>query len=241
MATTPTTPARPETAEYITSLRRLTQVLTEAWSLIASEPANRSREISRLYAALREFQTRFQVTLVVIVGDSLMSYGSLYFRIAYPSSPSQVLLKAFLQNLSQVSIQSLLGDDNIVPKCNICLNSFTDQMAQAPLTNNNGENQPCSTELSAGTADSTETPVRLPCGHVFGTECIYQWITNCRDQNPPRCPLCRTVLECVVNPLAVGSEYYVEVITVLCPEILNSGREMGGLLNLLMTVIDARE
>lgn len=240
MATTPTTSTRPETAEYITSLGHLTQVLTEAWSLIVSEPANRSQEISRLYAALCEFQTRFNVTLEVMVGDSLMSPGSLYFRMACPSSPSQVLLRTFLQTLSHVSIKSLVRDDNEVPKCSICLNSFTEQMAQDPIMNNNGENQPCSAETPAETADSTENPVRLPCGHVFGTECIYQWITDCGGQNPPRCPICRTELECFINPLTVGGEFYVEAITVLCPEILNLGSEMGGLLNLLMAVIDAR-
>lgn len=241
MATTSTIPTRPETAEYVTSLRHLTQVLTEAWSLIMSEPANSSREISRLVAAMREFQTRFQVTLEVIVGDSLLSSGSLYLRIAYPSSPSHLLLKSFLQTLSQVSIKSLMDDDNIAPKCGICLNTFTEQMAQAPSTNNNGENQPCSMGLPAETADSTETPVRLPCGHVFGSECIYQWITGFGGQNQPRCPSCRTVLGCVNNPLTVGGEYYVEVITVLCPEILDSGRDVGGLLNQLMAIINARE
>ena len=132
-----------------------------------------------------------------------------------------------------------LGDDNIVPKCSICLKPFTENMAQAPLTkltNDNGENQPRSAELPAETADSIDIPVRLPCGHVFGRECIYSWITSCRGENPPTCPLCRVVLEYVCNSLTIGGEFYVEVIRVQCPEILNSDRDMNALLDLIMVI-----
>lgn len=81
-----TTPIRPETAEYITALRHVTQVLTEVCSLITSDSANNSREISQLDIELSEFQTRFQVTLDVIIGDSLMSPSSLHLHLPCPSS-----------------------------------------------------------------------------------------------------------------------------------------------------------
>lgn len=223
-----------ETAEYITSLRHLTQVLADAWSLIVSEPATRSREISRLHAALREFQTSFPVTFQIIVRDSLTSSRYLFMRIAHSSSPSLVLLNRFLQTIPQVSIESLLCDDNTVPECRICLNPFTEKMAQAPLINNNGENQPCSAEPPAETVDSTENPVRLPCGHVFCKKCIYEWITiSCQGGNQPKCPLCNAVLEGSINPLTVGGELHVQVITVLCPEIFDLGEEINGLVNQL--------
>lgn len=231
-----TIPTRPQTAEYITAVRNITQVLTESWRLITSEPANSSRELIRLRAELRDFQTRFQVTLMVIVGDSLFSLDSVFLRLACPISSPRFYVKKFIQDLPRVSITSLLGDDNIVPKCSICLKPFTENMAQAPLTNDNGENQPRSAELPAETADSIDIPVRLPCGHVFGRECIYSWITSCRGENPPTCPLCRVVLECVCNSLTIGGEFYVEVIRVQCPEILNSDRDMNALLDLIMAI-----
>lgn len=117
---------------------------------------------------------------------------------------------------------------------------FKEQLAQAPSVNNNRENQPCSTELPTKTAGSTETPVKLPCGHIFGTECIYQWMTQCGGQDQLTCPLCRTAFECT-NPLETSTECYVEVIPVLCPEILDPGREMAGLLRELAVAIDERK
>lgn len=235
MATTPTTPTMHETAEYVTSLRHLTQVLSIAWSLIVSERATRSREISRLLAAVREFQTCFPVTFQISVRDSLMSSRYLFMRIAHPSSPSLVLLNRFLQTISQVSIESLLCDDNTVPECRICLNPFTEKMAQAALINNNGENQPCSADPPAETVDSTENPVRLPCGHVFCKKCTYQWIiTSCQGGNQPKCPLCNAVLEGIINPLTVGGELYVQEITLLCSKTFNLGsEEINGLVDQL--------
>ena len=228
-----TIPTRPETAEYVTAVRDITQVLTEAWRVIASEPANSIQELNRSIAELKKLQECFQVTLEVFVG-SLSSSKLLYMRFACPSSPGRVNLKDFMRDLPQFPTTSLLDNDNIVPHCSICLAPFTEKMAQAPLTNNKGKNQPCSTELPAETADSTHIPVRLPCGHGFGRECIHSWLTNFKDTDPPTCPLCRTVLEFEWDPrnlLTIGEEFYVEVIKVLCPEITNSGIDLRALLD----------
>ena len=234
MPTTPT-PTRPETAEYVAAVHQLTQDFTEAWSSIISEPTDGSQEIRRLVS---EFQTRFQVTLEVIVGDSVTPLpGSIHLHFACPSSQSRVSLEKFLK-LPPVSITSLLGDGNTAPECRICLKPFSEQRAQAPSTNNNGENQPRSTELPAEIATASGIPIRLPCGHIFGTECIYSWITRYGGKNPPVCPLCRARLDCVENP---PTKPYVEVIKVLCPEMLDSERVMDGLRELLMTFIDPRE
>ena len=228
-----TIPTRPETAEYVTAVRDITQVLTEAWRVIASEPANSIQELNRSIAELSKFQDRFQVTLEVYVGDFLPSSSkSLYMRFACPTSPVLVTLEKFMRDLPQFPTTSLLDNDNIVPHCSICLAPFTEKMAQAPLTNNKGKNQPCSTELPAETADSTHIPVRLPCGHGFGRECIHSWLTNFKDTDPPTCPLCRTVLEFEWDPqnlVTIGEEFYVEVIKVLCPEITNSGLDIRAL------------
>lgn len=229
-----TTPTRPETAEYITALRHITQVLAEVCSLIISGSANNSREMSRLDAELSEFQTRFQVALDIIVGEYLLSPGSLHMHLPCPTSQSRVSLEKFMQ-LPQVSVSSLLGDDNIMPKCSMCLKPFAEQMAQVPLTNENGENQPSSTELPAEIANSIGIPVRLPCGHVFDTDCIYSWIS--RGKSSPTCPLCRTTIHCVENPL---TEHYVETFKLLCPEMLDSERVLSGLQELLMTFVATR-
>lgn len=224
-----TIPTRPETAEYVTAVSDITQVLTEAWRVIASEPANSMQEFYQSFAKLNKFQDRFQVTLEVFVGDFLPSSKSLYMRFACPSSPARVTLEDFMKGLPLVPTTSLLDNDKIVPQCSICLAPFTDKMAQAPLANNDGENQPRSTELPAETADSTDIPVRLPCRHIpvtlpcrhiFGRECIHSWLRSFKDKDPPTCPLCRTVLEFNWNPLTTGGEFYVERIKVLCPEIM---------------------
>lgn len=89
-------------------------------------------------------------------------------------------------------------------------------------------------ELPGEIANSGDIPVTLLCGHVFGTECIYSWITWRRDENPPSCPLCRARLECVENRL---TEYYVEVIKVPCPEMGNPERVRIGIRELTTTLI----
>ena len=227
MPTTPT-PTRPETAEYVAAVHQLTQDFTEAWSSIISEPTDGSQEIRRLVS---EFQTRFQVTLEVIVGDSVTPLpGSIHLHFACPSSQSRVSLEKFLK-LPPVSM-ILLGDDNTAPECRICLKPFSEQKAQAPSTNTNGE------ELPAEIANSSGIPIRLPCGHIFGTECIYSWITRHGGKNLPVCPLCRARFDCVENP---PTKLYVEVIKLLSPEMLDSERVMDGLRELLMTFIDPRE
>lgn len=236
MATIPTAPTILESAEYITSLRHFTQLIAEAWSLIVSEPAtSRSREISQLLDTVDEFQTRFPVTLQLIVGDIDISSVSVHLRTPCPPPPPLNLAERFLQSLSPVSIKSLSCDDNTVPRCSICLNSFTDQMAQAPLISNIGENQLCGADpRPAETGDSIETPVRMPCGHVFGKECIHEWImTCCRAQKLPECPECRVVPKGFVNP--------VQVITVLCPDMLNMIDEIYGILDELTAIVDASE
>lgn len=229
-------PTRPQTAEYIIAVGNLTKVLTEAWSLIVLEPANLRREVSRLLAELREFQLRFNVAIRLLVGDSLLSTGSVFWCSAAPAY--QTPTEKFVQTLPQVSIISLLDEDNIVPKCNICRNPFAEQLAQASLTNNSGENQPGITEVPAETAESDvfiEIPVQLPCGHVFGKKCISSWITSCIDSHPPTCPSCRVVVEGFEAPVPrAGRDFYEEVIKVLCPQILDSDLDMDEVLDLLV-------
>lgn len=84
-----TTPARPETTEYVPAAHQLTQDIIEVYSSIMLEPANGSKKTRGLDAKLNEFQTRFQVMLKVIVGDPLTPSNSFSLDFHCPSSQSR--------------------------------------------------------------------------------------------------------------------------------------------------------
>ena len=45
-----------------------------------------------------------------------------------------------------------------------------------------------------GFADSGELPVRLPCNHVFGSECTMKWLSPFVKDRHTSCPMCRNHL-----------------------------------------------
>lgn len=42
--------------------------------------------------------------------------------------------------------------------------------------------------------EDTETPVQMPCGHIFGAKCLKEWLYQ-----SPTCPLCRVEVESYVD------------------------------------------
>ena len=66
----------------------------------------------------------------------------------------------FVKQLPDLSLDDVPNEIS----CNICMESF-------------------------GSTENPEPPVRLPCGHVMGRNCISQWLTTSNS-----CPLCRRVL-----------------------------------------------
>ena len=49
-------------------------------------------------------------------------------------------------------------------------------------------------EEEAGKPEDTETPVQMPCGHIFGAKCLKEWLYQ-----SPTCPLCRVEVESYVD------------------------------------------
>ena len=71
------------------------------------------------------------------------------------------------QYLTAVTTSSLDSEDRT---CGICTEAYNEQT----------ENQ----------EESQHTPVKLPCGHVFGSECITSWLSP-ETGRSNTCPLCR--------------------------------------------------
>ena len=57
--------------------------------------------------------------------------------------------------------------------CHICMEPFTQSFTKELLQ---------------------EVPVLLPCGHVFGKNCMSKWLTSAGKKSPRNCPMCRTEL-----------------------------------------------
>lgn len=67
----------------------------------------------------------------------------------------------FVDELPDISLNDLPND---CPSCNICMEPFD-------------------------STEEPESPVKLPCGHVMGRNCIVKWLASSNS-----CPLCRRVL-----------------------------------------------
>ena len=84
------------------------------------------------------------------------------------TGPKIIGAEAFLKSLPLVSLKDLSEDNK---DCLICLESYSD-----PRKN-------------------SEVPVRLPCNHVMGKDCLQRWLRSSdSNSNNNTCPMCRTVL-----------------------------------------------
>lgn len=72
----------------------------------------------------------------------------------------------YLRILPRVSLQELPSDRQ---GCDICLTEYN-------------------------TGEESENPVRLPCGHVFGDDCLSKWLSSSEATKTSTCPVCRAVL-----------------------------------------------
>lgn len=69
-------------------------------------------------------------------------------------------------------------------------------------------------------AEEEEVAIELPCGHVFGEFCIFQWFDTCKaHKNKVTCPMCRKQLvepsryhPALLNAISRGGQAFQELL-----------------------------
>lgn len=109
----------------------------------------------------------------------------------------QSTINAVLSNLDPVNVQQqstlplltnnvkkwLLPTTSTETDCSICLDTFSQLAIDSFVLFPNDES--CSSPGIPLIED--HSPVKLPCGHIFGSSCVKEWLLK-----SPQCPLCRT-------------------------------------------------
>lgn len=88
--------------------------------------------------------------------------------------------QAFLQSLSRLQLEELTEKD-----CPVCLDEY-------------------------GTESPSDTPTKLPCGHILGADCMYSWLMSGRNT----CPQCRREIYFRPLPLQLSSYPHLQLLDV---------------------------
>jgi len=87
--------------------------------------------------------------------------GAFYASPDSDESTSTAII--FVRKLPVISMRAIPADEHT---CGICLDAYL-------------------------TGDRLEQPIKLPCGHILGHECIAEWLSPEEDVQQNTCPLCR--------------------------------------------------
>ena len=90
--------------------------------------------------------------------------NSIPFETTTPTLQSTVT--KFVSDLPNPKMTDLRDEQKT---CHICMEPFTDGVLK-------------------------ELPVLLPCGHIFGKDCMIKWLSSNGDKSPRSCPMCRAEL-----------------------------------------------
>ena len=150
----------------------------------------------------------------VIPPEELQNLFARFFRAPFASgqfepmpsgNPKKHATQSALDTLKSIDVASLPDGDR---RCHICMQDYyvkpvgprspyiedvkdEDDLqnvlssTRGKLTRGKGETVPSSSE-----EDERETPLEMPCGHVFGSTCLKAWLYQ-----SPTCPLCRVEVE----------------------------------------------
>lgn len=91
-------------------------------------------------------------------------------------------IRAFIKSLPSIQLEEL-GPDITDKDCPICLSEY-------------------------GTASPTDTPIKLPCQHILGTDCMYTWLLSGKNT----CPHCRRQVFTRPTPLVLFSNQHLQFI-----------------------------
>ena len=85
--------------------------------------------------------------------------------LALDDSTPEPAAIAFLQSLISIDLDELSLEDR---NCSICTDPYL-------------------------SGELPEIPLQLPCGHTFGKECLFQWMSQIGSATHTNCPVCRSV------------------------------------------------
>lgn len=94
-----------------------------------------------------------------------------------PAAAELDTIQVFLQTLQRLQLEELTEKN-----CPICLDEY-------------------------GTESPSDTPTKLPCGHILGADCIYSWLKSGRNT----CPQCRQEIHFRPIPLEISIYYHLQL------------------------------
>ena len=129
---------------------------------------------------------RRRIALVLFLAERLW--------VNVSSAPKKHATESAIANLKKISVKDLREDDRKLPIC-------TEEYHLKPVGPcspyvEDVEEEECGGDMKCVVDDKGETPLRMPCGHTFGSTCLKTWL-----RESPACPLCREEVEsCTDEP-----------------------------------------